>query len=111
MTLATALTRSGLRPEVIEIHPKFDVLGVGISIQGPALRVLKSIGLIDQCVQDGFGYSQVVNCDQDGKVEGIVGLPHLNGPQYPSCVGLMRPALHSILFKAMSQAGVPCVSA
>ena len=60
MTLATALKRSGLRPEVIEIHPKFDVLGVGILIQGPALRVLKSIGLIDRCVQDGFGYSQVV---------------------------------------------------
>ena len=39
MTLATALKGSGLRPEVIEIHPKFDVLGVGISIQGPALRV------------------------------------------------------------------------
>jgi FAD binding domain len=60
MTLATALKRSGRRPEVIEIHPRFDVLGVGISVQGPALRVLKSIGLIDQCVQDGFGYSQVV---------------------------------------------------
>lgn len=106
MTLATALKRGGLRPEVIEIHPKFDVLGVGISIQGPALRVLKSIGLIDQCVQAGFGYSQVVNCDQNGKIEGIVDLPRLNGPQYPSCVGLMRPALHSILFEAMSRAGV-----
>ena len=68
--------------------------------------MLKSIGLIDQCVQDGFGYSQIVNCDQNGKIEGIVDLPRLNGPQYPSCVGLMRPALHSILFKAMSQAGI-----
>ena len=84
MTLATALKRSGCRPEVIEIQPGFDVLGVGISIQGPALRVLKSIGLIDQCVQAGFGYSQVVNCDQNGKIEGIVDLPRLNGPQYPS---------------------------
>jgi 2-polyprenyl-6-methoxyphenol hydroxylase-like FAD-dependent oxidoreductase len=70
------------------------------------LRVFKSIGLIDQCVHDGFGYSQVVNCDQNGKVEGIVDLPRLSGPQYPSCVGLMRPALHAILYTAMSQAGV-----
>jgi 2-polyprenyl-6-methoxyphenol hydroxylase-like FAD-dependent oxidoreductase len=106
MTLATALQRSGLRPEVIEIHPAFDVLGVGISVQGPALRVLRSIGVIDQCVHDGFGYCQVVNCDQDGKIEGIVDLPRLNGPRYPSCVGLMRPALHSILFQALSRAGV-----
>jgi len=86
MTLATALKRGGLRPEVIEIHPKFDVLGVGISIQGPALRVLKSIGLIDQCVQAGFGYSQVVNCDQNGKIEGIVDLP----PSQRAAVSVMR---------------------
>ena len=33
MTLATALQKSGLLPEVIEIHPAFDVLGVGISVQ------------------------------------------------------------------------------
>jgi NADPH-dependent 2,4-dienoyl-CoA reductase/sulfur reductase-like enzyme len=48
MTLAAVLKRSGLRPEVIEIHPEFDVLGVGISIQGPALRVLMSIGLVPE---------------------------------------------------------------
>ena len=108
MTLATALKRSRLRPEVVEIHPRFDVLGVRMSIQGPALRVLKSIGLIDQCVQAGFGCSfRLSDCRPERKIEGIVGLPRLNGPQYPSCVGLMRPALHSILYQAMSQAGIP----
>ena len=94
MVLATALKRAGKRPDVVEIQPQWEILGVGISIQGPALRALRAIGLLDRCVQEGFGYSQVVNCDQDGNVVGIVDLPRLNGPQYPSCVGIMRPNLH-----------------
>lgn len=106
IVLATALRRAGQDPDIIEIHPGWDVVGVGISIQGPALRALRSIELIDACVRDGFGYSQVVNCDLQGRVEGIVALPHLNGPHYPSCVGIMRPTLHRILAAALVEAGV-----
>jgi 2-polyprenyl-6-methoxyphenol hydroxylase-like FAD-dependent oxidoreductase len=106
MVLATALKKAGISPDIIEIQPEWEILGVGISVQGPALRALRSIGLIDRCVRDGFGYSQVVNCDHDGKVEGIVDLPRLNGPQYPSCVGIVRPALHQILADALAEAGV-----
>lgn len=105
MTLATALARAGIPADLVEIHPRWDVLGVGISVQGPTLRALKAIGAIDACVRGGFGYSQVVNCDADGKVEGVVDLPRLNGPAYPSCVGIMRPALHQILADAMEAAG------
>lgn len=106
IVLATALKRAGVRADIIEIHPQWDVLGVGISVQGPALRALKSIGLLERCIQSGFGYSQVVNCDQNGKVKGIIDLTRLNGPQYPSCIGIMRPALHQILADAMSEARV-----
>ena len=90
----------------IELHASWQVLGVGISVQGPALRALKSIGLLERCISAGFGYSQVVNCDQDGGVQGIVELPRLNGPQYPSCVGMMRPLLHEVVAGALAQAGV-----
>jgi 2-polyprenyl-6-methoxyphenol hydroxylase-like FAD-dependent oxidoreductase len=106
MVLATALKRAGVDVDVIEIQPQWDVLGVGISVQGPALRALKTLGLIDRCIAEGFGYSQVVNCDQNGAVQGIVDLPRLNGPQYPSCVGMMRPALHQVVADAMMAAGV-----
>jgi 2-polyprenyl-6-methoxyphenol hydroxylase-like FAD-dependent oxidoreductase len=106
MVLATALKRAGIGADLIEVHPAWDVLGVGISVQGPALRALKSIGLLERCIAAGFGYSQVVNCDQDGSVQGVVELPRLNGPQYPSCVGMMRPALHDVIAGAMREAGV-----
>ena len=107
MTLATALTKNGLKAELIELQPRWNVLGVGISVQGPTLRALKTIGLLDQCIIGGFGYSQVVDCDQDGKTIGIVDLPRLLGPDYPSCVGIMRPALHDVLHDAMVKVRVP----
>lgn len=106
MVLATALKRAGAEVDLIEVHERWNVLGVGISVQGPALRALKSLGLIEACIAGGFGYSQVVNCDADGRAQGVVELPRLNGPQYPSCVGMMRPALHAVLEQAMRQAGV-----
>ena len=106
MVLATALKKAGKQVDLIELHPQWQVLGVGISVQGPALRALRSIGLLERCVQEGFGYSQVVNCDRDGKVQGIVELPRLNGAEYPSCVGMMRPSLHKILAEALDEAGV-----
>jgi 2-polyprenyl-6-methoxyphenol hydroxylase-like FAD-dependent oxidoreductase len=106
-TLATALTRDGIRAEVIELHPRWNVLGVGISVQGPTLRALKSIGLLDGCLKDGFGYSELTNCDQNGKVLSVVDLPRMLGPDYPSCVGIMRPVLHDVLFAAMQEAKVP----
>ena len=106
MVLATALKKAGADVDLIEVHPTWDVLGVGISVQGPALRALKSLGLLERCIAAGFGYSQVVNCDEDGHVEGVVELPRLNGPQYPACVGMMRPALHDVIAGAMSDAGV-----
>jgi 2-polyprenyl-6-methoxyphenol hydroxylase-like FAD-dependent oxidoreductase len=106
-TLATALTRGGIRAEVIELHPRWNVLGVGISVQGPTLRALKSIGLLDFCLKDGFGYSELTNCDQNGKVLSVVDLPRMLGPDYPSCIGIMRPVLHDVLFAAMEAARVP----
>ena len=34
-------------------------------------------------------------------------LPRMLGPDYPSCVGIMRPVLHDVLFEAMQEAKVP----
>jgi 2-polyprenyl-6-methoxyphenol hydroxylase-like FAD-dependent oxidoreductase len=106
MVLATALKKGGAAVDLLEVHESWQVLGVGISVQGPALRALKSVGLLDACLARGFGYSQVVNCDANGRPQGIVELPRLNGPQYPSCVGMMRPVLHDVIAEAMREAGV-----
>ena len=70
MTLATALARAGIGVDLVEIQPRWQILGVGISVQGPTLRALRTIGLLEACIEAGFGYSQVVDCDQGGTVFG-----------------------------------------
>jgi 2-polyprenyl-6-methoxyphenol hydroxylase-like FAD-dependent oxidoreductase len=70
MTVATALARKGVRAEIVEISQQWSALGVGISVQGPTLRALKTIGALDACVERGFGYSSVIACDPGGKVTG-----------------------------------------
>jgi 2-polyprenyl-6-methoxyphenol hydroxylase-like FAD-dependent oxidoreductase len=107
MTLATALRRGGVAAEIVELNPGWSAIGYGISIQGATLRALKEIGVLDRCVQSGFGYSKLVACDADGKVTGTVELPRLLGKGYPECVGMMRPKLHEILHDALVEAGVP----
>ena len=40
---------------------------VGISLTGPTLRALKSIGLIDECVGAAFGFDRIVSADAAGR--------------------------------------------
>lgn len=107
MTFAIALNRAGIHAEIVEINPQWTVLGVGISLQGPALRALKMIGLLDQCIEIGFGYSHFKACDAEGNVTATVELPHLNGPDYPAAMGVMRQALHLLLKRVLAETHVP----
>src|SRR5215475_12558378 len=90
MTLAIGLNRAGIRSEIVEINPEWTVLGVGISLQGPALRAFRMIGLLDRCVGIGFGYSQFKTCDAEGNVTATFQLPGLDGIRYPAAMGVMR---------------------
>jgi 2-polyprenyl-6-methoxyphenol hydroxylase-like FAD-dependent oxidoreductase len=107
MTLAIALKRAGIRSEIVEINPHWTVGGLGIALGGPALRALRQVGVLDQCVAQGFGYSYFQACDAVGHVTGTVQMPKLNGPDYPATIGIMRQALHAVLQHALTEAAVP----
>ena len=107
MTLATALHRTGIESEIVEINPEWTVIGVGISMQGPALRALKAVGVLDRVIDKGFGYSFFNACDVEGNVTATVDLPSLNGPDYPATMGIMRQALHDVLKEAVIEGDVP----
>ena len=63
MTLGVALKRAGIACEIVEIRPDLTEPGTGISLQGPALRALQSVGVMDRCIERGFGYSHFKTCD------------------------------------------------
>src|SRR5215470_14212895 len=92
LTLAVALRRRGIAVEVVELQPRWDILGVGISLTGPTLRALKSIGLIDPCVRAGFGFDRIAFADAAGREVGALNMPRLCGPEYPATVAIGRPA-------------------
>ncbi len=95
MTLGAGLKRAGIDCEIVEIRPEWAEPSTGISLQGPALRALRTVGLLDRCIERGFGYSQFKACDANGNVTGTVELPSLLGPGYPATIGIMRYAVHS----------------
>jgi 2-polyprenyl-6-methoxyphenol hydroxylase-like FAD-dependent oxidoreductase len=107
MTLGVALKQAGIACEIAEIRSSLTEPGTGISLQGPALRALQSVGAVDRCVARGYGYSQFKTCDAAGHVTGAVELPRLLGPDYPATVGVLRQAVHEVLAEDLSRLGVP----
>ncbi len=107
LTLAIGLKRAGISTGIVEINPEWTVSGLGLSLQAPALRAFNIMGLLDQCVESGFGYSYFCACDVNGNVTGTVQMPKLNGPDYPSAIGIMRQRLYSLLREVLAEARVP----
>ena len=106
LTLAVALRRRNIDADIVELQPKWNVLGVGISLTGPTLRALKSIGLIDQCVAAAFGFDRIVFADSAGNQFSSLNMPRLCGPEYPATVAIARSALHDVLIRNAQELGV-----
>jgi 2-polyprenyl-6-methoxyphenol hydroxylase-like FAD-dependent oxidoreductase len=107
MTMGLALKRSGIACEIVEIRRELTEPGIGISLQGPALRALLEVGVLDSCILRGFGQTFFKACDAEGNITGTVELPRLLGPKYPATIGIMRHAVHKVLAAELCRLGVP----
>jgi 2-polyprenyl-6-methoxyphenol hydroxylase-like FAD-dependent oxidoreductase len=107
MSLGVALKRAGITCEIVESRPTLSEPGTGISLQGPALRALRSVGVLDRCIARGFGYSHFKACDVMGNVTGTVDLPRLLGPAYPATIGILRQSVHEVLACELEKVAVP----
>ena len=97
--------QGGLAVELVEVHRQWNVYHVGIVVQGNAIRAMVALGIADQCVAAGFAYDGLRFLDIHGNLlSHIHGIP-LAGPNYPSDLGLARPALHEVLSNAALAAG------
>ena len=105
LTLATGLQRRGHRAEIVEIEPRWNILGVGISLTGPTLRALRTIDLLDRCIEVSFGFSRILFFDARGDAVDSLDMPSLNGSGYPAMIAIRRPALHELLLRASNEAG------
>ena len=69
MVLATALKRAGTAVDIVEVHPRWQVLGVGISVQGPALREVIAAATHEAGVEVRFGRTVNGLKEEGGRVE------------------------------------------
>ena len=105
LSTAIALRRAGISVDLVEIKIEWTVYHVGIVVQGNFIRAMAALGIADQAVAVGFPYHGLKIKTLHGQtVAEIPGIP-MAGPQYPTDLGLARPALHKMLSEAAIGAG------
>lgn len=107
MCVAIQLRKQGIAVDLVELNPEWTVYGAGITISGPTLRALRSVGVVDAVLQRGGNWSEMDICAADGSLMTTVQLaPSLGAEDLPSAGGILRPVLADILGQATRAASV-----
>ncbi|MFE6362902.1 FAD-dependent monooxygenase [Streptomyces sp. NPDC057806] len=104
-TLAILLSNSGIAVDLVESRPDWGALGSGILLHGNALRVLRDAGVWPQIHAAGFGFDSIGILAPDGTVIAEQPDLHSGGPELPSTLGILRPALQQTLIDAVHAGG------
>ena len=54
MTAAIQLARQGVEVDLVEIDPLWCPLGAGITLSGPTLRALDTVGILERVAAEGY---------------------------------------------------------
>jgi len=101
MTAALQLSRLGIAVDLVEIDPGWRSYGAGISLHGSTLRVLRSLGLLERFLEEGYATDGVELRGPDDTVVARLPTPRVAGPDVPGGGAIMRPALARILREAV----------
>jgi 2-polyprenyl-6-methoxyphenol hydroxylase-like FAD-dependent oxidoreductase len=107
-TLAAALGQRGIRCEVVELKPAFEITGAGMYVQSNALKALADIGVVPAIVAAGYPITddRTAIADAQGNELALIRYPRLAGPEVPAIVPIGRRMLHDILAAAVAARGV-----
>jgi 2-polyprenyl-6-methoxyphenol hydroxylase-like FAD-dependent oxidoreductase len=105
LTAATALAQRGVEVDLVEIQPDFAIRGVGLGQPANALRALRAIGVLDECLAAGYQFDRLRFCDYAGALI-VDHVFQLGEPGVPAMNALPRIDLHRILVEAAGRAGV-----
>src|SRR4051794_40385284 len=105
---AIHLAAAGVAVDLIEIKPEVSALGSGITLQGNALRELRSLGVWDQVQAQGYAFDVTGfrAPDRAGTVLFEVPDAKTGGPDLPAVMGMPRPVLAQILVDRATEVGV-----
>ncbi len=105
---AIHLAKAGVAVDLIEIKPDVAALGSGITLQGNALRELRSLGVWEQVEAAGYAFDTtgIRAPDPNGTVVAEVSDAKTGGPDLPAVMGMPRPELARILADRATEVGV-----
>ena len=105
--IATHLATAGIAVDLIDIKQAGTALGSGITLQGNALRELRTLGVWTQVLEQGYAFDSLGLRAPDAAGTLLVELPDVRtgGPDLPATVGMPRPELARILLDRAAQAG------
>ena len=106
MSTAIECAKQGIAVDLIELDPQWRADGAGISISGPTLRALQTVGVLEAVIQQGYCGDGVKLFAANGMALGVMPTPCIAGPEVPGGAGIMRPVLAAILANATREAGV-----
>ncbi len=106
MCAAIQLRKQGVEVELVELSPDWTVYGAGITVSGPTLRALRTVGVIDEVLARGGHWREIDVCAADGRILNTVPVAHADGADdLPPAGGILRPVLADILARATRGAG------
>lgn len=106
MAAAIELVKAGVAVDLVELDPKWRPEGAGISISGPTLRALETVGVYDEVVKCGFVADGLDLRAPHGVKVGQIPTPKAAGSDVGGGAGILRPELARILAEATRRAGV-----
>lgn len=106
MAAAIQMRRAGIAVDLLEIDPAWCPLGAGITINGPTLRALETLGVYERFKAEGCVSAGVDLYTQAGQHLATMPTPPVVGSDVPGGGGIMRPVLARMLADATRAAGV-----
>lgn len=103
LSLAIALRRHGVNPEIVERQPAWPPHGAGIYLVGNAMRALRSLNLADQVLRQGSVIRTQTLLNHRGRKLATIDTETVWASCGP-CVCVRRADLQRILFEALGAA-------
>lgn len=105
MSAAIELRKRGVAVELVEIDPDWRNYGAGISIGGATLRALRTLGVLERFVDEGFACDGIDILAPGGQLLAQLPTPRIAGDDVPGSGAIMRPVLARILADATRASG------
>jgi 2-polyprenyl-6-methoxyphenol hydroxylase-like FAD-dependent oxidoreductase len=105
MCAAIQLRKLDYDVHLVETDPQWRMDGAGITINGPCLRALKEVGVLEQVMAQAGCSDNLSIALANGQVVTTVPTPRVAGPDIPSAAGILRPVLAAILAEKTRASG------